>query len=115
MDTKISKDCLEHLVKGLNCHYGKQFSIEEKNGKFFIKKEGDSIDSVQLILSQKPGQTKFIIENFEDNRLESYIEILANFSPKIVEKFLEITLSDNMGCSFMSTIIEIICKVMKNS
>jgi len=111
MDKNISIDCLKHLVEGLNCHYKKDYVVKEtKEGKLVIVENGlDLGTGMQLVLSQKPGQIKFTIENFDESKKDTLIEIFKKFSPKMVGKVLEIALSDNILCSGMGSFVEIIC------
>jgi len=113
----ISIDCLEYLIKGLNCHYEKNFIItEEKDGKYIISEKDNNLNNeIQLVLSQKPGQIKFVVTNFDDSKKDAFLKIFEKFSPKIVDKFLEMTLSDNLPCSLTGNMVEIICNFMSSN
>ena len=112
MDKNISIDCLKHLVEGLNCHYKKDYIVKEtKEEKLVIVENGHNLNTgMQLVLSQKLGQIKFTIENFDESKKDTLFEVFKKFSPKIVGKGLEIALGDNILCSGVGSIVEIICK-----
>jgi len=107
MSQKISKECLTHAVKLINCQFNLNLTIKEKGESYTIAPENDitQLEGVYISIEKSKNGYSLNIEN-ADNRLS-----LDKFS-KIVGKTLEsfsMVLEDDALCDIPS----ILCKLAK--
>ncbi len=110
----IKKECLDHLVKSIECQYGKQFEIkierEEGSGKerFVIKDKNSRKLKVKLIHNN--DTLNFELQGFSDfNKVEEMLGKLSYFSVKVLGKIVKVESSNNYWCSGLSIVSELLC------
>ena len=116
MEREITKPCLEYIVKALNCEFGKNFKIKKVKDKFIIVDEKNLENYIKsLHLEIKNGnELKIFIKNVEEENILTKLQnTLQKYAPKIIEKGLEITFSDDKVCSITGILADVFCKFIK--
>jgi hypothetical protein len=113
---KISKICLEHIVKGLNCSTSSNLKVIENKDGIFIIDEKDSEDiknKLHLKINQDNNELKISIANYNtqfENEYKKLFDKSLLFSSKVVNKVFELVTSDDTLCTSISMITEAVCK-----
>ena len=113
---KISKICLEHIVKGLNCSTSSNLKVIENKDGIFIIDEKDSEDiknKLHLKINQDNNELKISIANYNtqfENEYKKLFDKSLLFSSKVVNKVFELVTSDDTLCTSISMITEAVYK-----
>jgi len=119
MKEKLSKPCVEHIVKGLNCSTNSNLKVIENQDGIFIIEEKDSSDignKLHLKIHKDSSDLKISISNYNTKFENKYKELFNKsllFTSKAVNKVFELVTSDDKLCTSASMLTEVICKFIK--
>ena len=120
-ENNLSKICIEHIVKGLNCSTSSNLKvIEDENGIFIIdeKDSKDIKDKLHLKIQNTDNEFKISVSNYNtqfENEYKKLFDKSLLFTSKVIDKVFELTISDDKSCASVSAITEIICQFIKMS
>jgi len=120
-ENNLSKICIEHIVKGLNCSTSSNLKvIENENGIFIIdeKDSKDIKDKLHLKIQNTDNELKISVSNYNtqfENEYKKLFDKSLLFTSKVIDKVFELTISDDESCTSVSAITEIIYQFIKMS
>jgi len=79
MGKQLTKECLQKIVDGINCHYERElFVIDSKDNKFIIVNNlNDYITKLHISLKQLDDTIELSIHNYNEDK-ESKIKTVLN-------------------------------------
>jgi len=121
MEEKISKECLQHLVNGLNCHYNSNFIIKENDDNLIIfnnnENNFDLTESLHLKFVKNNNEFSISLINYKDSKLTNTYKNSNFFNPeKMLNgglKLISAFGSNDICCSTISLSSEAICIMIK--
>jgi len=116
MKQKISKRCLEYILKGLNCEFNTNLKIKQVKNKLIIidEKNLDNFEKSLHLEIENGNEIKFKIHNIDENSKNTFQKLFENFkNTKFLDNLIEIIISEDEMCSFTGISVKIICKIIK--
>ncbi len=109
----IKKECLNHILKSIECQFDKKLEAKIENDKIVIKDKSNNKLKIKLI--QKDENMYFELEGFSElNEIEYLFSKVSYLAVNVTDNIVKIFSSESPLCSGVSMVSELLCILIKN-